>query len=45
MVDELWGCLYGEKGYISSPFERELTNKRVTLITGIKNMKPKVMKL
>ncbi len=45
MVDELWGCLYGEKGYISSPFERELTNKGVTLITGIKNMKPKVMKL
>ncbi len=44
--DELWGCLYGDKGYISSPLERELADKGVTLITGVKkNMKPKVRKL
>nr|WP_263364437.1 transposase [Candidatus Enterovibrio escacola] len=45
MVDELWGCLYGDKGYISGPLKRELSDKGVTLIMGIKNMKPKVMKL
>nr|WP_150138782.1 transposase [Candidatus Enterovibrio escacola] len=45
MVDEILGYLYGDKGYISGPLERELSNKRVTLITGVKNIKPKVMKL
>uniref|UniRef100_UPI0037444D6A transposase n=5 Tax=Candidatus Enterovibrio escicola TaxID=1927127 RepID=UPI0037444D6A len=45
MVDEIWGCLYGDKGYISGPLKRELSDKGVTLIMGIKNMKPKVMKL
>nr|WP_150139465.1 transposase [Candidatus Enterovibrio escacola] len=46
MVDELWGCIYGDKGYISGPLERELTDKGVTLITGMKkDMKLKVMKL
>ncbi|PCS22467.1 Mobile element protein [Candidatus Enterovibrio escicola] len=45
MADDLWGCLYRDKGYISSPLEWELANKGVTLITGVKrNMKPKVMK-
>ncbi len=44
IVDELWGCLYGDKGYINSPLERELADKGVTLITGMKK-KPKVMKL
>ncbi len=45
MIDELWGCLYKGKGYISSPLERELADKGVTLITGMKrNMKSKVMK-
>ncbi len=40
------GCLYGDKGYISDPLERELADKGVTLITGMKkNMKPKVIKL
>ncbi|PCS22482.1 Mobile element protein [Candidatus Enterovibrio escicola] len=39
------GCLYGDKGYISDPLERELVDKRVILITGAKNMKPKVIKL
>ncbi|PCS21268.1 Mobile element protein [Candidatus Enterovibrio escicola] len=34
--DELWGCLYGEKSYISGPLERELADKGVTLITGMK---------
>ncbi|PCS22620.1 Mobile element protein [Candidatus Enterovibrio escicola] len=46
MVDELWGCIYGDKGYISGPLARELTDKGVTLITGMKkDMKLKVMKL
>nr|WP_263364501.1 transposase [Candidatus Enterovibrio escacola] len=46
MVDEIWGCLYGEKGYISGSLKRELADKGVILITGVKkNMKPKVMKL
>ncbi len=45
MADDLWGCLYRDKGYISSPLERELADKGVTLITGMKrNMKSKVMK-
>ncbi|PCS21454.1 Mobile element protein [Candidatus Enterovibrio escicola] len=39
------GCLYGDKGYISDPLDRELADKGVTLITGVKkNMKLKVMK-
>ncbi len=45
MVDELCWCLYGDKAYISGPLKWELANKGVTLITGVKNMKPKVMKL
>ncbi|PCS23443.1 Mobile element protein [Candidatus Enterovibrio escicola] len=45
MIDERCGCLYGDKAYISGPLDRELADKGVTLITGIKNMKPKVMKL
>uniref|UniRef100_UPI0037449B35 transposase n=1 Tax=Candidatus Enterovibrio escicola TaxID=1927127 RepID=UPI0037449B35 len=45
IIDELCGCLYGDKGYISGLLERKLADKRVTLITGIKNMKPKIMKL
>ncbi|PCS21476.1 Mobile element protein [Candidatus Enterovibrio escicola] len=45
MADELWRCLYGDKGYISGPLELEFVEKRVTLITGVKkNIKPKVMK-
>nr|WP_263364314.1 transposase [Candidatus Enterovibrio escacola] len=36
MVDELCGCLYGDKGYISAPLERKLLNKEVTLIMGVK---------
>ncbi|PCS21853.1 Mobile element protein [Candidatus Enterovibrio escicola] len=45
MVDEHLECLYGDKGYISDPLERELADKGVILIMGVKNMKPKVMKL
>nr|WP_223824357.1 transposase [Candidatus Enterovibrio escacola] len=46
MANALWGCLYGDKGYISNPLHRENADKGVTLITGVKeNMKPKVMKL
>ncbi|PCS22361.1 hypothetical protein BTN49_2090 [Candidatus Enterovibrio escicola] len=46
MADDLWGCLYGDEGYISDPLEWELADKGVTLITGMKkNIKPKVMKL
>ncbi|PCS23859.1 Mobile element protein [Candidatus Enterovibrio escicola] len=33
-----FGGLYGDKGYISGPLERELADKGVTLITGIKNI-------
>nr|WP_199399334.1 hypothetical protein [Candidatus Enterovibrio escacola] len=29
-------CLYGDKGYIATPFEWELADKGVTLITGMK---------
>ncbi|PCS22148.1 Mobile element protein [Candidatus Enterovibrio escicola] len=37
------GCLFGDKGYINGSLEWELTDKGVTLITGMKkNMKPKV---
>ncbi len=46
MCKDLWGALYGDKGYISSPLEQELKDQDVTLITDIKkNMKPRVIKL
>nr|WP_263363668.1 transposase [Candidatus Enterovibrio escacola] len=46
MVDELWACLHGDKGYLSNPLEQELVDKGVTLIMGVKkHMKPKVIKL
>nr|WP_097356590.1 transposase [Candidatus Enterovibrio escacola] len=46
MADEILGCLYGNKGYISYPLKREVVDKVVTIITGVKNnMKLKVMKL
>nr|WP_263363721.1 transposase [Candidatus Enterovibrio escacola] len=35
-VDEFWGCLYGDKGYISGLLERELADKGVIQITGMK---------
>ncbi|PCS23847.1 hypothetical protein BTN49_0818 [Candidatus Enterovibrio escicola] len=46
MTDRALGVLIRDKGYISGPLWRELANKGVILITGIKkNMKTKVMKL
>ncbi len=44
IADDIRRYLYGDKGYINSPLERELADKGVTLITGVKK-KPKVMKL
>ncbi|WP_263363511.1 transposase [Candidatus Enterovibrio escicola] len=40
MVDELWACLHGDKGYLSDLLERELVDKGVTLITGVKKHIP-----
>nr|WP_150138594.1 transposase [Candidatus Enterovibrio escacola] len=37
-ANELWGCLYGDKDYISGPLEWELADKGVTLITGVKKI-------
>ena len=46
MCEDLWGALYGDKGYISALLQQELKEQDVTLITNIrKNMKPKMMKL
>ncbi|WP_108649761.1 IS982 family transposase [Dongshaea marina] len=46
MCEQLWGSLYGDKGYISGPLAEELADQGVTLITSIrKNMKPKLMRL
>ncbi|WP_097355894.1 transposase [Candidatus Enterovibrio escicola] len=36
IADEILECLYGDKGYISDPLERELANKGVILIRGVK---------
>nr|WP_223824315.1 transposase [Candidatus Enterovibrio escacola] len=36
MVEELWRCLYEDKGYISDPLKRELADRGVTLRTGVK---------
>ncbi|PCS22390.1 Mobile element protein [Candidatus Enterovibrio escicola] len=41
MADDLWRCLYGDKGYITDLVEWELEDKRVTLIIGVKNMNQK----
>ncbi|PCS22184.1 Mobile element protein [Candidatus Enterovibrio escicola] len=41
IVNELWGCLYGEKGYISGPLKWELADKGVILTTGVKKLNPK----
>ncbi|WP_150140523.1 hypothetical protein [Candidatus Enterovibrio escicola] len=36
MANELLVDFYGNKGYVSDPLGRELADKRVTLITGMK---------
>ncbi|PCS21563.1 hypothetical protein BTN49_2812 [Candidatus Enterovibrio escicola] len=41
MADDLWMCLYGDKGYITDLVERELADKRVTLIIGVKKYETK----
>ncbi|WP_223824168.1 transposase [Candidatus Enterovibrio escicola] len=45
MIDSLhrkgltsFGYLYGDKSYISSPLEQALSDKGVTLITGVKTI-------
>ena len=46
MADDLFGKLYGDKGYISKALTGELWDKGVELITTIrKNMKKKFMSL
>jgi len=44
LTKDLWGKLFGDKGYISSTLFKELFQKNIQLITGIKsNMKNKLM--
>lgn len=46
MFRDLWGNLYGDKGYVSAKLHNELAQKDINFITGSrKNMKPKAMKL
>ena len=46
MVQDLWGSLYADKGYLSQSLTDELAEKDITFITTIrKNMKPKLMRL
>ncbi|PCS23485.1 Mobile element protein [Candidatus Enterovibrio escicola] len=46
MADELWGCLYGDKGYISDSIGAGTCRQWSDTPTDVKeNMKPKVMKL
>nr|WP_223823886.1 transposase [Candidatus Enterovibrio escacola] len=39
MTDELWGCLYEDKDYISNPLERELFQKRLIIETVFDQLK------
>ncbi len=46
MCRDLWGNLYGDKGYVSEILHDEFAQKESNFITGSrKNMKPKAMKL
>lgn len=46
MCNELWGELYGDKGYVSKNLCKELAQKGVKFITGKrKNMKPNIVNL
>lgn len=46
MCGDLWGNLYGDKGYVSAKLHDELAQKDINFITGYrKSMKPKAMKL
>jgi len=44
LADNLWGKLFGDKGYLSKSLTTALLEKNVQLITSIrKNMKPQIM--
>lgn len=46
MTQDLWGDLYGDKGYISKKLTEELADNDINFVTGVrKNMKAKVMKV
>lgn len=46
MVKQLWGTLYGDKGYLSQTLKASLAEQGIKLVTGIrKNMKPQLMTL
>lgn len=46
MCKDLWGNLYGDKGYISKKLQEELSQNDIHFVTGKKrNMKPKVMNM
>lgn len=46
MVKELWGKLFGDKGYLSSELSEKLAKMGITLVTSVKkNMKNKLMPL
>ena len=46
MAQELWGHLYGNRGYISKALHDALLAKGLKLITWIRpNMKPPLMRL
>lgn len=46
MIKNIFGKLFGDKGYISSDLSEKLLNNGITLITGIKkNMKNKLLTL
>ncbi|MHC3064586.1 IS982 family transposase, partial [Klebsiella pneumoniae] len=46
MVKQLWGTLYGDKGYLSQTLKESLAEQGIKLVTGIrKNMKPQLMTL
>ena len=46
MTQDLWGDLYGDKGYISKKLTEELADNDINFVTGVrKNMKTKVMKV
>lgn len=46
MAQDLWGDLYGDKGYVSKTLTQELVDNDVNFVTGVrKNMKATVMKV
>jgi hypothetical protein len=46
MAEELWGYLYGDRGYISKALHDDLLANGLKLITLIRrNMKPRLMRL